>query len=247
MGNANSCSDVRELAFAVSNPICQQKCPKMTTEIKVPDEGALTASEPDNAIPGPDQDSSQLPPVLFSFATHNEDPRVELALISHLAERRQQFTSEGAKLRVAYVAGCGTHAIAMASSPRVATIDAIDKEHSQVRKHCSQRFMSPNPDNVCVSDIVRNIVWLSSLYCHSETLLRAQCALHKPAGKDEILLAFGDKVRLLLRKHNEGSLACACDGGSAGEHRRRHAQQPCRPCTLHRLRRRRRRPPLHLP
>ena len=69
-----------------------------------------------------------MPPVLHLFGTHNEDARVELALVDLIAKRRP--SSEG--LRVLCVAGCGTHTIALAGSPAVQSIDAVDIRSTQI-------------------------------------------------------------------------------------------------------------------
>ncbi len=71
--------------------------------------------------------SQSLPPTLFNFATHNEDAAVEMMIIDELGAGARQ------PLRALMVAGCGTHAVAMCSSPDVASIDAVDVAPGQLQ------------------------------------------------------------------------------------------------------------------
>jgi hypothetical protein len=82
--------------------------------------------------------TAHLPPTVLAYATHNEDAHVEMELLETLAAAKGRTGAPGASgagLRVLYVSGCGTHAIAMASSPHVASIDAVDMAPAQARSH----------------------------------------------------------------------------------------------------------------
>ncbi len=61
-----------------------------------------------------------LPPTLFDFAAYNEDATVELLVLDALVAAAPR------PLRVLTVAGCGTHAVTMCSSPHVERVDAVD-------------------------------------------------------------------------------------------------------------------------
>ena len=68
-----------------------------------------------------------LPPTLFNHAAHNEDATVELLVLDALGAQA------GRPLRVLSIAGCGTHVVAMCSSPHVARVDAVDVAPSQLK------------------------------------------------------------------------------------------------------------------
>ena len=86
-------------------------------------------------------DTQPLPPVVISFASHNEDGPVEMDMVATLASAKLHSSAAAdvtkddvstAGPRVLYVSGCGSHAIAMAASSHVKTIDAVDLLLSQV-------------------------------------------------------------------------------------------------------------------
>ena len=98
-------------------------------------------------------DAQSLPPVVISFASHNEDGPVEMDMVATLASAKLLSSAEAhvakddastAGLRVLYVSGCGSHAIAMAASPHVKTIDAVDLLASQVQTVPAQRCKRAN-------------------------------------------------------------------------------------------------------